>query len=330
MHPVLPVIGGAALISLSPVFVVMAETPATVAGVWRMAVGAIFLLLAARLQGRRHRAGTVTTRHPPGRIRSRRQAHLILACAAFFALDLWFWHRSILLAGPGLATLLANLQVFFVAALAWALDGERPGAGLIAAIVLAVTGLALLLVPDPGLLAPGWRRGTVFGVLTALSYAGYLSLLRHLQADRATGPLLLERVGWISALTAGLLAAAAAVEGLPLLPPGGKALLWLGAYGLLCQGLGWVLITAGLPRLPAALGGLLLLLQPALAWVWDIAAFGARVSAAGAAGLTLVLGAIWLGGLAGRARPAAGARVPPTPAAAPTPASAHARLRPRP
>src|SRR3546814_9021646 len=31
-----------------------------------------------------------------------------------FAADLWLWHRSILLVGPGLATLLGNAQVFFM------------------------------------------------------------------------------------------------------------------------------------------------------------------------------------------------------------------------
>jgi len=51
----------------------------------------------------------------------------VLAAAAAFALDLVFWHRSILAVGTGLATLLANFQVFLVAIASVALFGERGG-----------------------------------------------------------------------------------------------------------------------------------------------------------------------------------------------------------
>ncbi|CAO0819763.1 hypothetical protein DFAR_1110033 [Desulfarculales bacterium] len=43
----------------------------------------------------------------------------------FFALELTFWHRSIHLLGSGLATILAEFQVFFLAGFGALFFGER-------------------------------------------------------------------------------------------------------------------------------------------------------------------------------------------------------------
>jgi hypothetical protein len=47
------------------------------------------------------------------------------------------------------------------------------------------------------------------------------------------------------------------------------------------QTMGWLLITHSLPRIPAAVAGLLLLLQPSLFFVWDVR-FCDRVTSAAA------------------------------------------------
>src|SRR3546814_5748795 len=49
----------------------------------------------------------------------------IIVTGVFFAADLWLWHRSILLVGPGLATLLGNAQVFFMALAGVLLSSEE-------------------------------------------------------------------------------------------------------------------------------------------------------------------------------------------------------------
>ena len=58
--------------------------------------------------------------------RSRRERWLGLASGLLLALDLNLWHESIALVGAGLGTVIANVQVVFVAAAAWAFYGERP------------------------------------------------------------------------------------------------------------------------------------------------------------------------------------------------------------
>jgi drug/metabolite transporter (DMT)-like permease len=72
---------------------------------------------------------------------------------------------------------------------------------------------------------------------------------------------------------------------------------WLLAYGLVGQVLGWVLISDGIAKVGAAQVGLVLLLQPACAFIWDGLIFGRRFSAPELAGAILALVAIYLGSM---------------------------------
>ena len=105
-------LAGAVLIGSNGLMVRLADTAPTVSAFYRMLFAAAMLgaLVAAR-----------------GDWRPLPRAVWVLALlpAAAFAADLWLWHRSILLVGPGLATLLANAQVFFMALAGVLLFGER-------------------------------------------------------------------------------------------------------------------------------------------------------------------------------------------------------------
>ena len=65
--------------------------------------------------------------------------------------------------------------------------------------------------------------------------------------------------------------------------------------GLFSQALGWVLITRSLPALPTSVVGLILLLQPSLAFVWDMAIFDRETSLLAGIGVAVTLSAIYLG-----------------------------------
>ncbi|KPJ96801.1 MAG: hypothetical protein AMS20_18010, partial [Gemmatimonas sp. SG8_28] len=67
------------------------------------------------------------------------------------------------------------------------------------------------------------------------------------------------------------------------------------AYGLIPQVAGWVLISRALPRLEMSRTGLVLLLQPALAFVWDLLLFRRPTTTVELLGATLTLCAIYLG-----------------------------------
>jgi drug/metabolite transporter (DMT)-like permease len=97
--------------------------------------------------------------------------------------------------------------------------------------------------------------------------------------------------------TVGSLALGLAMGGLQL-DLSWSSLRWLVALALLSQTAGWLLITASLPRLPAAMSSLLLLLQPAAALLLADVVLGERPSLVQLAGAALVC----LGVLAGTKR----------------------------
>ncbi|MBI4800078.1 MAG: DMT family transporter [Desulfarculus sp.] len=283
-----PVMAGASMISFSAVFVKLALVGPTTAGFYRMLFGGLLL------------AGLLLASRQPLRIERR---HLVscLACAVFFALDLSFWHRCIHLLGPGLATILSNFQVFFLAGFGAAFLGERLCARLLLAIPLAMAGLFLLVGLHKGGLGREYVAGLVYGLLTALAYAAYIITLRRLQHEQPAAAAT-AHVTIISLICAAILGVEALLQGESLAITDLRSLAALTGYGLCGQVLGWALISRGLPRTPASLGGLLLLLQPTLAFIWDMLFFARATDGLELAGAGLTLAAIYLGAGGGRAQ----------------------------
>jgi drug/metabolite transporter (DMT)-like permease len=280
-NPRLPLYAGAALISLSPVWVKLVDVPPTVSGFYRVLIGgcalALFLLITRR------------------RLELSRSAIVILiASAMFFATDLWVWHRSIDYIGPGLATLLGNFQVFFMMLAGVVLLHQRPHPRQLVAVPLALFGLALIVGVDWSVLAPEYRLGIVFGLITALMYAGYMLTLREARARSAHRSPVRE-VAVVSLLTAALLGMSAVTEDVSLAIPTLADAGWLVSYGILSHTLGWLLIAASLPRVSATEAGLALLLQPTLSFVWDVVLFARPITAIELTGAAIVLIALYLG-----------------------------------
>jgi drug/metabolite transporter (DMT)-like permease len=65
--------------------------------------------------------------------------------------------------------------------------------------------------------------------------------------------------------------------------------------GLTTQAIGWNLISNALPRLRASFAGLILLLQPSLAFVWDVLLFQRPTSTVNWIGVIMAITAIYLG-----------------------------------
>jgi drug/metabolite transporter (DMT)-like permease len=179
---------------------------------------------------------------------------------AFFAADLLLWHHAIEAVGAGLATVLGNTQVVLVGLIAWALFRERPAAAALAAIPIAMVGIVLISgVLEEGAYGENPPLGVLFGLLTGIAYSGFLLTLRHGSADlrRPAGPLFDATL----ASTVGIGVAGALLGDLDLLP-GLEAQGWLVLLALSSQVVGWLLIAASLPRLPAAVSSVLLTFQP--------------------------------------------------------------------
>lgn len=272
---------GAVMISFSAVWVKLVQTDPTATAFYRMLLGGLVL------------AAIVTARREWTRVPARVVVFVLLAAFAF-ALDLLFWHKSILFVGPGLATLLANFQVFILAVTGIALFRERFRWELAVGIPLALAGLGLLVGPGWFSLGEHYQLGVVYGLLTAVCYAGYILSLRGSRVgDIMPSPL--ANMSLLSIACAAMLAAMALMEGESLAPADTDDVFLLLGYGITAQVLGWVLISTSLSRVRASQVGLVLLLQPTLAFIWDIAFFERPFGLLDATGAALAIGAIYLG-----------------------------------
>jgi len=283
---------GAALISTSAVFVKWVHIGPTASAFWRMGLAALLLLA-----GLARPALRAAWRPQP------RVVGLVAIAAVFFALDLWMWHRSILYVGVGLATLLGNFQVFALAAYGALVLGEHGGWRLWSGLLLAIAGLALLLVPEWSTVDARFRLGVAFGLGTAVAYAGFLIAFRAAQQQRAhvANEALL---WWLCLGSALLLLAMTLGGGEPVMPHDPRDWVALLAYALIAQVFGWLVIGRVMPKLAAGVLGLCLLLQPLLAYVWDALLFGTRLTPVGLVGLALSLAGIFLGLTRGQRRDA--------------------------
>ncbi|WP_300614796.1 DMT family transporter [Dokdonella sp.] len=273
---------GAAAISTTSLFVKWAHVGPTVSAFYRMAFGGLMLLAGLVALGRWQR------------VRLSDVAWLAVPAIAF-AFDLMLWHRSILYIGPGLATLLGNFQVFLMALAGFVLYRERLGWPFLAGVGLGFVGLYLLVGLDWGAVGPQYQLGVVLGIVTGVSYAIYMLTTRHAQRSghvRLPPAQLLCVTSLLCALVLGL---AVLVEGERFTLPDAQtwwSLLGLGFFG---QVFGWVLLTRAMPRLPASLIGLLLLLQPALSFVFDVILFARPTRTTDWIGVGLSLLGIFVG-----------------------------------
>ena len=280
-NPTLRLFIGAALISLSPVWVKLVHVSPTTSAFWRLAIGGVVLAVYLLLTRQRLRF--------VARIWS-----LLLLAALFLAADLWFYHRSIQYVGPGLATLLANFQVFVMAAAGFVILRQRPTAAQLFAIPLAFGGLVLIVGVDWSDLPADYRRGIVFGLGAAVTYAAYLLGMRSSRRD-ASSRVPGREIAVVSLFGAAILGLLAMLEGEPLAITRSADVGWLACYGVLSHSFGMLFITSSLPHVTTTQAGLALLLQPTLSFVWDIAFFARPMRPVELLGAAIALFAIYLG-----------------------------------
>lgn len=280
-NPLLRLFAGAVFISFSAVWVRLTSVSPTASGFYRLAIGGAALLLVLLVTKRRFEL-------------SRRAWQILAAGTVFFALDIWFFHASIVIVGPGLSTLLSNFQVFFMMLGGVLFLGQKPRLLQLIAIPLALFGLGLIVGFDWRALSAEYRWGVIVGLLAGLFYAAYMLMMRASRRD-ASDPLPVSEVAAVSIGSAILLGAAAFVEGESLLIPTAVDAIWLVNYGVLSQCIGLLLIASSLRLVTTTQAGIALLLQPALSFVWDVLFFDRPMTMTELLGALLALGAIYMG-----------------------------------
>lgn len=279
--PLISVIIGAILISFSGVYVKMADVSPTISGFYRMLFGAIVLFVIVVLK--RENVW-----------KNARYLLIAIFCAIFFAGDLLVWHKSILYIGPGLSTIIANFQVFTLALYGVYVLKEKGSPKLFLSMPMAIIGLFLITGLDWNSFDETYKIGILLALATAVSYSFYILTLRKLQAERS--PLSpVSNLFIISVFTSIIMAGFAISGGESFAIPDQGSLFALILYGVLSQVIGWTLISYGLPKLKASLAGLLLLLQPSFAFIWDMLFFSRPVDWVSGTGVVITLSAIYLG-----------------------------------
>jgi drug/metabolite transporter (DMT)-like permease len=204
--------------------------------------------------------------------------------------DVISWHTSIDYIGAGLATLLANTSVIFVALGAWILLGERPRNTTMAAIPFILFGVTLVSGLGQGnAFGSNPVAGTLLALLAATFYATFLLAFRHSNDERApaAGPLMEATLGGaIASLFLGLLTGELDIS---FIWPGHG---WLIALAIGAQVIAWLMIGYALPRLPAVETATIILIQPALTMVWGAIIFDERPSTLQIIGAVIILAGV--------------------------------------
>lgn len=265
-------------IAFSGILYRYADVSPSTGTVYRALFGLPLLLLVAWAEWRRY--GPL-----PGRAR-----RLAAIAGIFFAGDLLFWHHAIEYVGAGLATVLGNLQVLVVGVVAWLVFGERPSRATLVAVPVVLLGVVLISgVVGSGAYGANPALGVVLGVATALCYSGYLLVIRMGGRDprRPAGPVAIATIG-----TAAVSGSVGLLMGdLDLAPPL-ASLGWLALLGVTSQSIGYLCISLALPRLPAVVTSIILLVQPPLTVLLSVLLLDERPSVAQLAGVALVIGGI--------------------------------------
>ena len=140
-RPVAGIFLGAIIISFSSVMVVLSHVNPIISAFYRVFFGCLFLLVPCALNKEFKHIGL-------------RPCLMAFGCGLVFALDLISWHFCIGYVGPGLATILGNLQVFIMALAGALLFKEKLGPAYIIALPLAILGLYMIIGMDMAQLTP--------------------------------------------------------------------------------------------------------------------------------------------------------------------------------
>ena len=168
---------------------------------------------------------------------------------------------------------------FVAALLGWAWLKERLDLPVLAACTAAFLGVAVMVA---GSFGDGSSLGALLSIVMTVAVGLAIVLMRRWR-----------QVSMLPAvLVAFLLATAASAPLASPLAVSGMQLGGLALFGVTQTGLGWLLLTLGAPRLPAAETALLGVLEVVLAPIWVWLAFAEIPSTATFLGGTLVLGAV--------------------------------------
>lgn len=287
--PLFKVILGALCISFAPILAKAITLPADTLAFYRLLFGtSVFYLLSFRSKKESIKLESFKTKSG--------QLLLLFAGIAgiFFALDMAIWHRSIFMSGAGMATILTNTQVFYVALIGLIFFKEKLTLRFWLALPLAFSGVFLLVhFKNENYVGEDYNLGVLFGLLAGLAYSIYLIFLKRVEA-LFQNVSLLQKLTLVFVFTTFVLFLLSTL-GDNLSFPDTRNLILLIVLAVVAQVAGWYFITQNLSHVPIAHAGLALLIQPVFASLMGMVFYQEYLSSLQVFGAVLTLIGIYLG-----------------------------------
>jgi drug/metabolite transporter (DMT)-like permease len=220
-----------------------------------------------------------------------RPSLLALVAGTFFGLDIALWHASLVMTSVANATFIVNLGNAAVGLVAWIVLKERPAKIWPVALAIALVG-ALFLSRG----AEGEDAGALAGDILALVAAAMVGLYLFFAKLARRTESAMQVLFWSTAATLAVSFLASLARQEALVPPEPSWFITPLFLAIIAHVLGQGLIVAGVGRTPAALAGILLLIQPVAGALIAWPLFGETLTLVQLAGAALVLAGVWLAG----------------------------------
>lgn len=276
----LTLLAGATFIGFSGIFVRLADVGPAAAGFWRMLFALPVLAVWTALEQRKPVGGKV-----------RGGAFGAVALAGLtFGIDVTLYNAALGHTTIANASLLGNLAPVGVVLGGWLLLGERPSRRILGALMLAIAGALLLVLPKftGGAQVSGNLLGDSLAVGAAMSYATYILAVRRAR-DRADAGY----VSLVSSIVCALFCLAAALAlGEVVVPASLQGWFAVAALGLVSHALGQGLITLSLGSYGASAASLVMVWPALVSVLAAWALFGEQPTPVQAFGGVAILAAV--------------------------------------
>ena len=270
---------GAILISFSSVFVKLVNLEPTVSAFYRVFIGGFILLIFYLIRNKNNPFNQKLSKY-------------IYYASIFFALDLWFWHKSINYVGPGLSTLLANLQILILPFFAFFVFNQKLTKGQFFSIAIGLVGLLFIIGDKWAFSNSDYKSGILFGLLTAFAYSGYITCLKKIDHEKKILSNPINNLLFVSIISSILLAFVILLEKKSFMILSSSNLIWMLCYGIISHVLGWFLILKGIQQISITTVGIILISQPIFSFVWDIWFFGRVITSIELLGIFFVVSSL--------------------------------------
>ncbi len=272
---------GATAIGNSSALYRFAETAPAAAAFWRMAFALPVLAAWAMLE---RREGDPVRPHP-----------VVIAAGVFagfsFAIDLTLSNIALGLTTMTSFIILVHLAPVVVVIIAWFWFREKPTFAILAALVMAITGAALLVQSGRASAAPrNALIGDIASIAAAFGYAGFILATKRARAFAGAG-----LVSFVSASACCLFCLFfALIMGESLWPSSAHGFLMLALMGIVCHAFGQGISAYAIGSLGASVTSIVLVYGVAVTVAGGWVFFGEVPNLTQAAGGALVLAAVML------------------------------------